>query len=123
MVVRERHLQHVWIEEVPRAARLHRRAPPLLDANETPALEQLQPLADDGAAEAKFLAERRLGRKDVAFLDHAADDLVAQRLEDHRREPCRALLQVRAPLRDGVAHPARLRRFHTTHHMVRRLRH
>ena len=101
-VVREAHPQHVGVEQIPRAARLHRRASTLLDANETAALEQLQPLANDGAAEAELLAERRLGRKHVARREHAADDLVAERLEDDRREPRRALLQVRAALGDRV---------------------
>ena len=102
----------------PRAARLDRRAPSLLHADETAALEELQTLANDGAAEAELFAQRRLGRKHVARSENAADDLVAKRLEDDRREPRRPLLQVCAALGHRLDRAVRLCRLHAGHHMV-----
>ena len=67
VVVGQRDLEHDGVEKIPRAARLHGRPPPLLDPHEAALLEQLQPLAHDRPAEAELLAERRLGRENVAL--------------------------------------------------------
>ena len=73
----ERDPDHRRVEQVPRIARLHRRAAPLLDTDESPLLELLEAFADHRPAEAELLAERRLRREDAPFGKGAADDLCA----------------------------------------------
>ena len=58
MVVGERDPEHIRVEQIPRAARLHGRPPALLDAHEAALLEKLQGLTNDRPAEAELLAER-----------------------------------------------------------------
>jgi hypothetical protein len=54
----------------------------LLDANEPAPFEELQAFADHRPAEAELFAEGRLGGKHVAVRERAADDPVAELLED-----------------------------------------
>ena len=84
MVVFERDPDHRRVEQVPRIARLHRRAAPLLDADESALLELLQALADHRPAEAELLAEHRLRREDAALGEGAPDDPVRELLEHDR---------------------------------------
>ena len=56
VVVVECDAEHVGVEEVPRAARLHRRPAALLDAHEAALLEELQTLPDDRPAEPELVA-------------------------------------------------------------------
>ena len=91
MVVCERDPDHRRVEQVPRIARLHRRAAPLLDTDKSPLLELLEAFADHRTAEAELLAEHRLRREDAPLGKGAADDPVRELLEhdggEARRPP------------------------------------
>ena len=89
---------------------LNGRAATLLDADQPAFFEQLQPLAHDGPAEAELLAKGRLGRQHRARGQRAADDLLGEFFDDHRRQTRRT----RRPRRREVVDPHPL---HDKHQM------
>ena len=103
VVVLERDPEHDGVEQVPRVARLDRRARgPARRARARAPRAASAPRGSTVRLKPNSLAERRLGRQDVAFPPVAADDLARQLVDDDGREPPGPLRPLAVPREEGL---------------------